>query len=47
MARRQFGSTRAVQMEEGIGDKVDSEVADRVSLLAGSPFSLVWSSDEG
>jgi hypothetical protein len=29
MARRQFGSTRAVRTEEGTGDKVDAEVADR------------------
>jgi hypothetical protein len=34
-------------MEEGTGDKVDAEVADRVSLLAGSPSSFVWSSNEG
>jgi hypothetical protein len=34
-------------MEEGTGDKVDAEVADRVSLLARSPASAAWSSDEG
>ncbi len=36
MARRQFGSTRAAQTEEGTGDKVDTKVADRVSLSTGS-----------
>jgi hypothetical protein len=36
MLRHQFGSTRATQAEEGIGDKVDAEVTDRVSLSAGS-----------
>jgi hypothetical protein len=36
MAWCQFGSTRAAQTEEGTGDKVDPEVADRVSLLTGS-----------
>jgi hypothetical protein len=35
MARRQFGSTRAAWMEEGTNDKVDVEVADRVSSAAG------------
>jgi hypothetical protein len=36
MVRCQFGSTRAAQAEEGTGDKVDTEVADRVSLSTGS-----------
>jgi hypothetical protein len=36
MMRHQFGSTRATQAEEGISDKVDAEVTDRVSLSAGS-----------
>jgi hypothetical protein len=36
MARRQFGLTRAAQTEEGTDDKVGSEVANRVSLSAGS-----------
>jgi hypothetical protein len=36
MARRQFGSTRAVQTEEGTGDKFDAEVTDRVTLSTGS-----------
>jgi hypothetical protein len=34
-------------MEEDTSDKVDAEVADRVSLSAESPTSLAWSSDEG
>jgi hypothetical protein len=36
MVRRQFRSTRAARTKEGTNDKVDAEVADRVSLLAGS-----------
>jgi hypothetical protein len=32
IALRQFGSTRATQMEEGTNDKVNAKVADRVSL---------------
>jgi hypothetical protein len=47
MVRCQFGSKRAAWMEEGTGDKVDAEVADKVSLSARSPASPTWSSDEG
>jgi hypothetical protein len=47
MTRHQFGLMRAARTEEGTSDKVDAEVADRVSLLAGSLASPVWSSDEG
>jgi hypothetical protein len=36
MVRRQFGLTRVARTEEGIGDKVDVEVAERVSLSVGS-----------
>jgi hypothetical protein len=36
MARRQFGSIRVAWMEEGTSDKIDVQVADRVSLSAGS-----------
>jgi hypothetical protein len=36
MTRRQFESTKATRMEDGTGDKVDAEVADRVSLSPGS-----------
>jgi hypothetical protein len=32
MVRHLFGSTRVAQTEEGTADKVDTEVADRVSL---------------
>jgi hypothetical protein len=46
MARHQFGSMRAAWTEESTGDKVDAEVADRVSLSAGSPSSPTWSLDE-
>jgi hypothetical protein len=38
---------RVAWMKEGTGDKVDAEVADRLSLLAGSPSSPMWESDEG
>jgi hypothetical protein len=34
--QRQFGSMRVAQTEEGTDDKVDVEVADRVSLSAES-----------
>jgi hypothetical protein len=40
MARRQFGSMRATRTEEDTGDKVDAEVADRVSLSVGSQKPL-------
>jgi hypothetical protein len=36
MAWHQFGSTRVAWTEEGTDDKVDAEVADRVSLSARS-----------
>jgi hypothetical protein len=36
MTRHQFGSMRAAWTEEGIGNKVDVELADWVSLSAGS-----------
>jgi hypothetical protein len=36
MAWYQFRSTRAARTEEGTGDKVDTEVVDRVSLSAES-----------
>jgi hypothetical protein len=34
-------------MKEGIGDKVDAEVANTVSQSASSPASLLWSLNEG
>jgi hypothetical protein len=46
MARCHFGSMRVARTEEGTGDAVDAEVADRVSLSAGSPTSPALSSDE-
>jgi hypothetical protein len=36
MVQHQFGSTRTTLMEEGISDKVNAEVVDRVSLSIGS-----------
>jgi hypothetical protein len=36
MVRHQFRPTRVAWTEEGTGDKADAEVADRVSLSAGS-----------
>jgi hypothetical protein len=47
MVRCQFGLKRAARMEEGTGDKVDAEVADKVSLSVRSPASPTWSLDEG
>jgi hypothetical protein len=46
MARCEFGSVRAAWTEEGTDDKVGVEVVDRFILLAGSPTSPAWSSDE-
>jgi hypothetical protein len=40
MVQCQFGSTRAARMEEGTDDKVDTEVADRVSLSANNRYGL-------
>jgi hypothetical protein len=36
MVQHQFRSMRATRMDEGTGDKAEAEVADRVSLSAGS-----------
>jgi hypothetical protein len=36
MMQCQFGSTRAAQTKEGIDDKVDAEMANKVSLSAES-----------
>jgi hypothetical protein len=46
MARRRNESVRVAWMEVGTGESGDDEVADNMSLSAGSPTSPTWSSDE-